>query len=64
VDSVDGKVVFMIGACCDRGELALKGSLHNGTIRGGWEETFIASGRSGTFVLQKVADGGPGSTSP
>lgn len=58
VDDVDGKVVVMIGECCDRGELALKGGMRNGVIRGGWEETFIGGGRSGSFVLHKVSNDG------
>jgi len=58
VDDVDGKVVVMIGEFCVRGELALKGGMRNGEIRGGWEETYIGGGRSGRFVLHKVSNDG------
>ena len=49
----DGAIYLVVGTCCDRGELELKGRPKSGEIRGSWEETRISIGRSGSFVLKR-----------
>ena len=53
VDS-DGAIYLIVGRCCDRGELDLRGRLDHGRIRGGWEEAPDGSAHSGSFVLSKA----------
>jgi hypothetical protein len=49
----DGQILFLLGPCCDQGEVSVRGTLKNGQIRGVWEEVFISGGRAGTLVLTR-----------
>lgn len=49
----DGAVVFMVGGCCDRGEIGTRGRLRGDQITGSWEETYLGPGATGTFVFSK-----------
>jgi hypothetical protein len=49
-----GEIVFLLGECCDRGEISAHGRLEHDTIRGRWIETFVSGGRRGTFSASRV----------
>lgn len=49
----DGAVVFVIGACCDQGELSLRGTVKNQRMMGQWHESYVGGGRTGRFTLTK-----------
>ncbi|HEU0053917.1 MAG TPA: hypothetical protein VFQ39_12115 [Longimicrobium sp.] len=55
---VDGDVLMMLGECCDRGELGMRGRLRRGGISGRWSETFVSAGagRRGRFTLRRPDD--------
>jgi hypothetical protein len=42
----DGRLLLLIGACCDRGEWALLGRLRSGEVHGRWYQTFISTEHS------------------
>jgi hypothetical protein len=46
-----GDAIFLIGGCCDRGEISARGSIRDHRIAGSWQETYVGGGKEGTFVL-------------
>jgi hypothetical protein len=50
----NGDVFLLVGGCCDRGELDLRGHLKAGVIRGRWAETRLGRGREGTFTMSRL----------
>jgi hypothetical protein len=51
----NGKVIFILGGCCDRGELEMHGRASHGRISGKWWQTFVSDdGRTGKFVLTRA----------
>lgn len=49
----DNSVLMLLGACCDRGEISMRGQFRQGRIVGRWTETRIGDERSGTFELRR-----------
>jgi hypothetical protein len=52
IDS-DGAIVLTFGACCDRGELGMRGVLSHDTISGRWQESYVSGGQRGTVMLMR-----------
>lgn len=52
--SRDGTFRFMLGLCCDRGEINGTGSLRGGEIRGHFSRTALTHGHGGDFTLSRI----------
>lgn len=50
----NGKMVMVIGGCCDRGEIVASGRVEAARIKGGWYQQFQSDGPGGRFVLRRI----------
>lgn len=51
----NGEFRFVLGSCCDRGELDAKGRFEGQIIRGRFAQTVLGNGRRGEFILIRAA---------
>jgi hypothetical protein len=50
-----GDLIFLLGDCCDQGELSARGTPQNDTVRGRWIETSLGPSRGGAFIAARMA---------
>jgi hypothetical protein len=53
ISFADGKILLLIGGCCDRGEIVATGRLDGDRIEGGWYQQFLNDRPGGRFVLRR-----------